>query len=84
MEPVNDKAVEVQVKVRIYDPNTKTYSEVVGATAKLSKADGGLTVNAKDECIMICIDPGDLPNYMDAKVLVSTHSKSFGPEPNAN
>ena len=84
MEPANDKPLEIQLKVRVFNPNTGLYSQVIGAIARISKVDAGLTVDPRDECIMICIDPGLLPNYADAKVLFSTHSRSFGVDPNSN
>ena len=83
MESPNDKALEVQVKVRIFDPITRTFSDVIAATANLAKPDKGLR-EGKEEWIMISIDPGSSPNYADARVLVSTYPKRNGPAPNAN
>jgi hypothetical protein len=83
MEPRNDKSVEVIIKVRVYDARTNTITTVVGAIAQISRNED-VQRDGKDEWICISIDPGVLPNYEDAKVHVSTHSKNFGADPSSN
>jgi hypothetical protein len=78
MESENDNSLEVEVKVRAFNTRTSTFTEVITASAKITKADAGFTEGNKEEWISISIDPGGSPNYADAKVLVSTHSKACG------
>jgi hypothetical protein len=84
METENDNSVEIEVKVRTLDGRTNTFTEVIATRAKLTKADAGLTEGPKGGCILISIDPGSLPNYAGAKVLVSMHPRSYGADLNAN
>ena len=69
--------LQVDVIVKAFDTRTGTFGEVISASGKITKADAGV-VEIKEEWITISIDPGGSPNYADAKVFVSTHSKPCG------
>lgn len=84
METGSEKSIEVEVSVKVLDTQTNTFTEVIGTTAKLTKADAGITGGNTEEWITISIDPGHAPNYSDAKVLVSTHSKVLSIAPSSN
>lgn len=84
METEDENSLVIEVTVKAFDTRTNTFTEVVAATAKLTKADAGFTESEKEDWLSISIDPGGSPNYADARVLVSRHSKARSVPQNSN